>query len=630
MCGGIVNKKRQKIFIFVIALITLGLLVFFFKDIIFNLLKYEKENNQEAINALLRDRGLLGAFIVVLVQALQMIVVFISAEFVQIAASISYPWYIALILCDLGVFVGASIIYFLVKLCKFDNEMFSNSANKINDIARRKKKNKGIQSFMYILFFMPIVPFGAICYYGASSKMSYKRYIFTCVSGVIPSILLSMLMGVALKEFISSGLSLWILVLIIIFGAALLLILFTYIIKKLYFVDGKDTPDSIYYSAFMSVFSFLIKRKSIATYNHGELLNIEGPYILLSNHGSFYDAYYLSNLAYPSRLAFILNRYYFKNKFANKILNRMGVIPKKLFTPDIETIRKTMSTIKKGYPILMCPEGRLSVDGTNYNITKETGKLLKALKVPVVIVRVNGAYLVKPKWRKNKIKGPVHTEVKHIIYKDELEELSVEEINDIINKNLSYNEFEYALTTNYNYNDKNKAEGLENILYYCPHCHKEYTISTSGNEVKCNDCGFSLQIQANYSFTDNEYKIKNIHDWYEVIKEKERKSIDQGFNLSCEVNVKKYNFKDDKLNEEGMGVCSLDNNEFVFKGKLNKEINFAIPVNKLRALAFSSGEEFECYYNDELYYFYPTYNKTQCCKWALIVDEINREVNENE
>ena len=36
----------------------------------------------------------------------------------------------------------------------------------------------------------------------------------------------------------------------------------------------------------------------------------------------------------------------------------------------------------------MCPEGRLSVDGTNYLINNETAKFVKHNKVPVVIINI--------------------------------------------------------------------------------------------------------------------------------------------------------------------------------------------------------------------------------------------------
>ena len=58
-----------------------------------------------------------------------------------------------------------------------------------------------------------------------------------------------------------------------------------------------------------------------------------------------------------------------------------------------------------------------------------------------------------------------------------------------------------------------------------------------------------------------------------------------------------------------------------------KETTFTIPIKQLHALAFTANEEFECYYGDELYYFYPKVNKLQCAKWAVIVDLLNKEEN---
>ena len=50
-----------------------------------------------------------------------------------------------------------------------------------------------------------------------------------------------------------------------------------------------------------------------------------------------------------------------------------------------------------------------------------------------------------------------------------------------------------------------------------------------------------------------------------------------------------------------------------------------IPIKQLKALPFSCGKEFECYYEEELYYFYPVENRKQCVKWSLLVDLLNRE-----
>ena len=68
---------------------------------------------------------------------------------------------------------------------------------------------------MFFLFLMPLIPFGAICYYGSSTKIRYREYILTVAIGVIPSIVTSNLMGAAAKAFIRNDIPIPLLVLII-------------------------------------------------------------------------------------------------------------------------------------------------------------------------------------------------------------------------------------------------------------------------------------------------------------------------------------------------------------------------------------------------------------------------------
>ena len=218
----------------------------------------------------------------------------------------------------------------------------------------------------------------------------------------------------------------------------------------------------------------------------------------------------------------------------------------------------------------------------------------------------------------------MHTEIKRIISVEELNTLSPENLIDIMTTNLGYNDYENAKIKNLKYRDKNKAVGLESVLYYCPKCHKEYSVETNGNTVYCKDCGFSVDINEQYSFNENELGLKNIHEWYELIKEYERNNLKQDLNLSCEVDIVKFNFTDSKLNEKGSGVCTLTKEGFKYEGDL-KVKSFEIPINSLPALAFSCNEEFECYYDNELYYFYPKQNRKQCTKWALMADVLNCE-----
>lgn len=617
-----INKNR--LFIFIILVLTLLLLFFTFKNFFIEIIKCEIKQDYEGIKNLLDEKGALACVMIILMEALQMVCVFISAEFLQTATAMSYQWYYALLFCSAGIFLGSSIIYTLVRKTKFDSSIFKKASSKIDSYHSR---SKNVQMLMYLLFIMPVVPFGAICYYGASQRLSYKRYILTCVSGTIPSIFASILLGKAIKHVLASNISPWFLVLAIVLIALVLLLFCTILIKKTLKTGTKNTPDSFWYTIFFTAFGILCKNKTKV--RKAKAINFDGPFIILSNHPSPYDVYFTCKTIYPVRTSFILNRYYFKSKLNKYLLGKIGVIPKKLFSPDMETIKKSLKMVKNNYPIYMCPEGRLGLDGTNYEVTTETSKFIKQLKLPIVVLRINGAYIAKPKWRKFQCKNKIRTDISLTLTKEEISNLSLEELNTMLNEAIAYNDFNYIKEKNLVYNFKNKAKGLENVLYYCPKCHKEHTLETNNNTIKCNSCGFELTIDNTYHFNNNEFNINNIHEWYELIKTYERSNIQNGINLQCNVTVKKFNFNDSSLKEEGTGTCYLTNNEFKFEGDL-KVKEFTHKIKDLKALAFSCGEEFECYYDNELYYFYPTENKPQCTKWALIVDELQKLEENNE
>ncbi|MBO7361458.1 MAG: hypothetical protein J6V48_10055, partial [Clostridia bacterium] len=49
------------------------------------------------------------------------------------------------------------------------------------------------------------------------------------------------------------------------------------------------------------------------------------------------------------------------------------------------------------------------------------------------------------------------------------------------------------------------------------------------------------------------------------------------------------------------------------------------PLEQTEALAFSCGEEFELYNDEDLYYFYPVENRLQTVRWGLLADLVREE-----
>ena len=77
------SKKPNKIGPVGIALLVVAVLVlfaFFLKDLLIPLIKLEIANDVDGAAELLRGRGILGGLTVILVEAIQMVVIFIPAD----------------------------------------------------------------------------------------------------------------------------------------------------------------------------------------------------------------------------------------------------------------------------------------------------------------------------------------------------------------------------------------------------------------------------------------------------------------------------------------------------------------------------------------------------------------------
>ena len=609
------KKLIERLIILGVALIVAALLVFFLKDIIVPFIKYEIQKDNSSAQKLLMEKGWKGWVTVSLVEALQMVVIFVPAEFIQLTSGMSYPWWMAIILCDIGVILGSSIIYFLVNLFKFDGDVL-NKGGVIKQYEKRTRVNNTIV-FMFILFIMPIIPFGAICYYASNKKIPYWKYVLTCAIAVIPSICTSIIMGTAVRLFIVESMPLWALILAIIGAAAILFLLLAFVLHKFFFKQNNNTPDSVFYSLSIGLgFKLLKLRNKVKVIGREKLENIEGPYLLIGSHHSFLDPYAVTQIMPYDRTAFVFNKYYLRIPIWGKMLTRAGLIPKKMFTPDFECATKTLRTLKNGYSVTIFPEGRLSTDGGPSDFDESIAKLAIISKVPVILTQIRGGYFNKPKWRKNRYSGKLEVEVMDVLTPEKIKDLSVDEVHRRIKNAISFNDFE---NEHISYKKKNLAKGLENVLYMCPHCKTMYENTTKGRTITCPHCGKSYTLDSHYQFIDSD--IKNPHDYYGLIKKIELENLD---NVSLDIEVETTIFsKDMKEKRQDKGVFHFDSKHISYKSSV-KDFSFEYETSKLEGLAYSVDEEFEMYHAGELYYFYPTQNKKICTRVALL-QELVRE-----
>lgn len=603
------KKTTQRIIILVSLAAAISLFVFFLYDVLVPYIRMEIANDLDGATELLTSKGILGFLSVVLVEALQMVVIFIPAEFIQISSGLSYPFWLALLLCDLGVCLGATIIYVLVTAFRFSTNAYERNEKRIEKLAAGVKKERGTQLLLYLLFIMPFIPFGAICYYGSYRKMKYPRYIFTVATGVIPSIVTSNLMGTAARYFIGNKLPLPLLILILLLLAGVLFLVLFLFLNKVYFRQNEGTPDSVYVTGFFSILHTVFKRRQRVHIDGTKVQGLSKPFVVLSNHQSFFDMYYVKRLFEDTSLSFVVNKHYLSHPLVRKAASKSGMIPKKLFCPDLSVPMQIMRMLRKGYPVVIFPEARLSVDGRSYPILDKSAAFFRRLKTDLVLVKISGAYFANPKWRKRIFRSDVYISAERVVTKEAIAAMSDAELNRLIDETLAFDASETPTTV---YHKKDMAKGLETVLYRCIDCGALYTTRGEGNALVCTACGKTNRLNERYLFDEVPFSIGA---YYEAIKDMERAELDS---VRLEADVDTVIFRDTgRYRTKEKGHCTLTKDGFSYR---SDSTDCTIGLDALPALPFSCDAEFETYINGDLHYFYPRENRRQVVRWALIAD----------
>ena len=165
-----------------------------------------------------------------------------------------------------------------------------------------------------------------------------------------------------------------------------------------------------------------------------------------------------------------------------------GPIPREKGAGADSTVRLIIDNLDAGIDVAMFPEGNKSWDGSTNFISKRTAEIFKQTKCGLVTFRFDGGYLRSPRWSKYSRKGKLHGEIVNEYSYEQLKDLSVDEIYDIIVRDMQADAYQYQDQHHLKYRGKALAEGIENLAYLCPVCHSFDSIHAQGDEFFC-DCG---------------------------------------------------------------------------------------------------------------------------------------------
>ena len=264
----------------------------------------------------------------------------------------------------------------------------------------------------------------------------------------------------------------------------------------------------------------------------------KGPYLILMNHSCFLDLEIASAIFYPMPYGIVTT----SDGFVGKawLMRQIGCIPTQKFVSDLTLVRDIDYMLKKkNTSVLMYPEAGYSLDGRATPLPRKMGGLLKLLKVPVISVHVDGAFLRTPLYNALKSrKVPVRAEVTCLLTAEEIRDKSVEELDAIVDEAFTFDHFKWQKENNIRITAPDRAHGLERVAYKCPHCMAEGEMVGKGTTLTCNACGKTYELAEDGTLVSENGVFTHIPDWYKWERECVRKEImEDSYSFDEEVDI---------------------------------------------------------------------------------------------
>lgn len=261
-----------------------------------------------------------------------------------------------------------------------------------------------------------------------------------------------------------------------------------------------------------------------------EQLADDEPCLILMNHSCFLDLEIAETVLYPRPFNIVCTSDGFVGKEA--LMRSIGCIPTSKFCSDAALVRDMLYCVRKlKTSILLYPEASYSFDGTATPLPESIGKCVKALGVPVVMLRTYGAFARDPLYNGlQKRRVDVSAELKYLLSPAEIAQETVGTINECIFAEFTFDNFRWQQENHISVSEPFRADGLNRVLYKCPHCLTEGEMEGKGTTLVCHHCdkAYHLTEFGALEALDGEAAFTHVPDWYAWERRCVREELENG------------------------------------------------------------------------------------------------------
>ncbi len=236
-------------------------------------------------------------------------------------------------------------------------------------------------------------------------------------------------------------------------------------------------------------------------------------YLILFNHQTALDQFIVGS-AFKGPVYYVASEDLFSNGWISRLLSwAVAPIPIKKQATDARAVLNCMRVMKEGGTIAIAPEGNRTYSGKTEYIKPAIIALVKALKMPLVLYRIEGGYGVHPRWSDVVRKGKMRAYVSKVVEPEEYLAMSDDELFALISQELYVNEGVADGT----YKHKKTAEYLERAFYVCPYCGLT-TLESRNDIVECKKCERKVRYLPTKQLQgeSQEFPYRFTTEWYDA------------------------------------------------------------------------------------------------------------------
>ncbi len=353
--------------------------------------------------------------------------------------------------------------------------------------------------------------------------------------------------------------------------------------------------------------TFVFKRKML----RNEIKNKKGAFVVIANHEAAFDFVNLIDATHRP-MSFVISHSFYNSLPIKGFLNKMGVIPKQQFQTAVRDLKRIKAVIESGEPVVIYPSGLMCEDGLSTPIPAATYKFLKWLETDVYVARTSGTYFVMPKWTKGLRPGRTYMDIYKLFDKETLATMELDEVQRKTDEAILFDAYREQEEHRVKYKNNAVIDGLENVLYQCPHCKTEFAMQVRDHStIACTACGYE-QVVDDYALMHN-YRglgeeLRYVSDWsrliYQQLKDKIRKGIENS--LENQAIIHMIDPKADRFIEVGKAHIHLSKDGFHLRGDIRDEaVDLTVSVANIPTLPFGPGKYFEIQHGTDIYRCYP-------------------------